>query len=179
MTWFSISGCPVLGAGELFSQSKIAMGHPLLDILGHPFFRNAGKEAASRVAMAGFPYDDDMVFNWWMPRSWGGRPIFTKQKCHGASVFGHSGASEGIRFSETWENVGMEGHPFSQNGHPFDLKPYFGGHQAQPVAPFKILKDGPPRFFGKATIELRHARTKQFLESVSYTHLTLPTIYSV
>ena len=35
------------------------------------------------------------------------------------------------------------GHPFSQNGHPFFQNTIFGGHQLQPVTPFKIKKGNP------------------------------------
>ena len=75
-----------------------------------------------------------------MPRFLVGRPIFYKQVCHGASVLdilGHPWAS-------VFRNVGFEGHPFSQKGHPLTRNVGFGGHQARPVALFKIKKRGPP-----------------------------------
>ena len=71
-----------------------------------------------------------------MPRFLVGRPIFYKQVCHGASVLdilGHPWAS-------VFRNVGFEGHPFSQKGHPLTRNVGFGGHQARPVALFKIKK---------------------------------------
>merc|ERR1712051_789884 len=39
---------------------------------------------------SGYGYGGDVVFDRWMPHSMGGRPTFTKQKCHGASVLGIS-----------------------------------------------------------------------------------------
>ena len=67
------------------------------------------------------------------------RPIFYDQTGFGASVFvfrGHPGASVS-------QNVGVEGHPFLQKGHPLNQNTIFRGHQAGPVRPFKILKGDP------------------------------------
>ena len=64
---------------------------------------------------------------------------FYEEDAPGASVFmfrGHPGASVS-------RNVGVEGHPFPKNGHPFFQNASFEGHQAQPVAPFKMKKGDP------------------------------------
>ena len=58
------------------------------------------------------------------------------QKCTRASVFhvyGHPRASVS-------RNVVVEGHPFSQNGHPRNQNTILRGHQTHGVSPLKILK---------------------------------------
>ena len=55
--------------------------------------------------------------------------VFTSQNTHGASVIGfqgHPGASVS-------GNVGVEGHPFSEKGHPMNQNTILKGHQALPV----------------------------------------------
>ena len=64
---------------------------------------------------------------------------FYRSNAPGASVF----VKKGHLRASVFQNVGVEGHPFSQNGHPFCQNAILGGHQALPVAPFKILKGNP------------------------------------
>ena len=67
------------------------------------------------------------------------RPIFYRSKSPGASAFV---ISRHPRASVS-QNVGVEGHPFSQIGHPLFQNTSFGGHQLQPVILFKIKKGQP------------------------------------
>ena len=91
-----------------------------------------------------------------MPPLLGARPIFYSHRAMGHPFFLRKTASGGIRFSETWENVRMEGHPFSQNGHPFSKTPLLEGIKRMQL-PFLNSKRGPSRNSRLATFHSRGA----------------------
>ena len=107
--------------------------------------------SAQHLAVYGFPKTDAPALS--------RATHFYKQNAPRASVL----AIRGHPRASVLRNVGVEGHPFSQNGHPLNQNAILGGHQAQPVAPFRILRAFlRTHVFANSTTKLGLTLAKQF-----------------
>ena len=106
----------------------------------------------------GPPVQSFVCFVGRMPRFLVGRPIFYKQFCHGASVLGILGHP----WASVLRNVGFEGHPFSQKGHPLTRNVVLEGIKRDQL-PFLKLKNAAhlTARFGKAIPSLNPAMVKK------------------